>query len=348
VEGVARSGDDLLGLLGLEAASARVQFALAELAHGMQPELDPDDDEAFVDWVTVNEIGLEFGFEDEAYVRARDMATRRQGPLLLTQLYFYGDTPKTQPFPYPLPFGLSFADDRAAVHRKLAAYDHLRRTYVRDAWRLPDFDVTIAYRQADGRLESVLCYVPYTPWPTPASEPELVASFTPDALSRLFGARWSSAVLRSRLGPLGYADALPDARSEHDADLRMSHGIEFGFAPGLQVPASAPEFPEVLALASVTYYGPRIYDAHAWVGPMPLGLSFDDSQARIIERVGREPDERQDFDQNGYVIWHFDRYSLRAEYSNIENRLIRATIMAPGYWAATMGGGGVAHGTQYA
>ena len=49
-----------------------MQAELAQCAHGMQPELDPDNEESFVDWVTVNEIGLEFGFEDEAYVRALD------------------------------------------------------------------------------------------------------------------------------------------------------------------------------------------------------------------------------------------------------------------------------------
>ena len=81
---------------------------------------------------------------------------------------------------------------------------------------------------------------------------------------------------------------------------------------------------------------------------MPLGLSFDDSQTRIVERVGREPDERRDFDRNGFVIWHFDQYSLRAEYSNIQNRLLRVTIMAPGYWAATTSGESRAHSTRSA
>jgi hypothetical protein len=333
------SGSELLGLLGLPADSPRVQETLIRLARGMSPELDPNDDEAFVDWVTVNEIGLEFGFEDEAYVRAHDIQKRRQGPLLLTQLYFYGDTPKTQPFPYPLPFDLTFADNRATVHRKLVANDTLRRSYIRDAWRLPAFDLTIAYRESDGVLESVLCSVPYTPWPARDQEAEVVASFTPEALCLLFGARWSSMLLRTRLEPLGYSSALPEVRSEHSADLRMSYGIDFGFAPGAQVPGSDEEFPDVLALASVTYYGPRVYDAHTWLGPMPLNLSFDDSQAGIVERVGRAPDERRDFDRNGFVIWHFEPYSLRAEYSNIENRLLRATIMAPGYWAATVGGG---------
>jgi hypothetical protein len=191
------SGDDLLGLLGLAADSPRVQTTLAQLARGMQPELDPADESAFVDWVTVNEIGLEFGFEDEAYVHALDVDKRHQGPLLLTQLYFYGDTPKTQPFPYPLPFGLDFADDRAAVHRKLLVHGALRRSYVRDAWRLPAFDLTIAYREDYGNLESVLCDLPYAPWPMRANEAELVAPFTPEALCGLFGARWSSELLRS-------------------------------------------------------------------------------------------------------------------------------------------------------
>ena len=329
------NGDDLLGLLGLSANSARVQTTLAQWAHGMQPELDPDNEDAFVDWVTVNEIGLEFGFEDEAYVRALDIDERRQGRLLLTQLYFYGDTPKTHPFPYPLPFGLALTDDRTTVHRKLSAHGALRRSYVRDAWRLPGFDLTIAYRADDGRLESVLCDLPYAPWPVRVDEAALVDPFTPDALCALFGARWSSALLRKQLEPLGYARALPDARSEHNADLRMSHGIEFGFAPGEQVPAADPRFPRSLALASVTYYGPRVYDARAWVGAMPMGLAFDDSQAQIAAKIGREPDERNDFDRNGFVLWHFERYSLRAEYSNIENRLLRATLLAPGYWAAT-------------
>jgi hypothetical protein len=258
----------------------------------------------------------------------------------LTQIYFYGDTDVTQPFPYPLPFGLDFADNRTAVRRKLAVHDALRRSYIRDAWRLPQFELTIAYGADNGCLESVLCDLPYTPWPTRADEAELVAPFTPEALCDMFGARWSSALLRNRLEPLGYARALPDVRSEHSADLRMTHGIEFGFAPGQQVPAADPQFPQALALASVTYYGPRVYDAREWIGPMPMGLSFDDSQAQIAAKIGRKPDERNDFDRNGFALWHFERYSLRAEYSNIENRLLRTTLMAPGYWAATIGTGG--------
>jgi len=330
------TGDALLGLLGLKAGSSEVQAALSKFARGMQPALDPDDPEAFVDWVTVNEIGLEFGFEDEAYVRALDV-DRRGGPLLLTQLYFYGDTDRTMPFPYPLPFGLDFSDDRATVHRKLAAHEAQRRSYIRDVWNLPDFVLTVAYRHADGRLESVLCQVRYSPWPVRPDEAELVAPFTPEVLCALFGARWSSAPMRSRLEPLGYARAMPGVRTGHCADLRLAHGIEFGFSPGRKVPSADPKFPNAYSLASVTYYGPRVYEARQWVGPMPFSLAFDDSQAQIAAKVDRKPDDRNDFDQVGYALWHFERYSLRAEYSNIENRLLRVTLMAPGYWALSGG-----------
>jgi hypothetical protein len=325
-------GDELLRLLGLTVNAVPVHSALAQLARGMQPELDPGDDNQLVDWVTVNEIGLEFGFEDKAYVRALDIEERRQSPLLLTQLYFYGDTAKTMPFPYPLPFGLDFSDDRSAVHYKLASYEILRRSYIRDAWCLAEFNMTIAYRSDTGRLESVLCYVPYSPWPLKDGERDLVASFKPEVFVELFGQRWSSTILRNQLEPLGYASMLTELRSEHNADLRMSHGIEFTFAPGRQVSSADTQFPKTLVLASVTYYGSRVYDAHEWLGPMPLNLLFTDSQFEIETKLGCKPDERHDFDRNGYAIWHFETYSLRAEYSNIENHLLRATIMAPGYW----------------
>jgi|GEM_PF-450384 len=332
------AGDELLALIGLPVQAPRIQAALLALARGMQPELDPEDDNAFVDWVTVNEIGLEFGFEDRAYVMGLDMEPPRTGPLLLTQLYFYGDTPKTRPFPHPLPLGLDFGDDRGAVRAKLAAHEASRRSYLRDAWRLDAFELTAAYREDDGRLESLLCHVPYRRWPAQADERDLAAPFTPELLIGLFGARWSSAVMRRQLAPLGYESALSGVRMHRSADLHVAHGIEFGFAPGELVAGADLRYPRSLALASVTYYGARVLDARQWMGAMPFDLSFDDSQAQIAAKLGRAPDERTDFDRSGLALWHFEGCSLRVEYSNIENHLLRVTLMAPGYWLATGAG----------
>jgi hypothetical protein len=329
------TGQELLSLLGMASISPPVQTSLTQLARGMQPELDPEDEASLVDWVTVNEIGLEFGFEDEAYVLALEVDKRRQGRLLLTELYFYGDTPKTMPFPYPLPFGLTFEDDRAAVRRKLAAHEGSRRSYVRDTWSLPDFNVTVAYHADSGRLESVFCYVRYAPWPALEGEAQRVAGFTPDVFADLFGLRWSSAALRDRLAPLGFDGALSDVRTEQTAYLRVAHGIDFGFAPSREIAAADPQFPRSLALASVTYYASRVLDAREWVGSMPFGVAFVDSQVDLAAKLVRPPDEREDEDRTGFVVWHFERYSLQVEYSNIENRLLRVTMMAPGYWAAS-------------
>jgi hypothetical protein len=327
------TGDALVSLLGHTSGAPDVQASLVELAHGMQPSLDPDDDDSFVDWITVNELGLEFGFEDEAFVHAFEASRRRRGPLLLTQVCFYGDTANTRPFPYALPFGLSFDDDRAAARHKLSEREPCRRSYVRDTWSFPRFHVTLAYNDNE-RLESILCYLPYTPWPVPENEHVLVSSFTPEALIALFGMRWSSAELRSRLAPLGFDLKLGEVRSEHNADLRLSHGIEFGFAAGRKIPSADPQFPDSLSFKSVTYYGPRVYDSRQWIGELPLDLAFSDSQAGVLRKVGRNPDKRADFDRNGFMLWHFQRYSLRVEYSNIENRALRITLLAPGYWTA--------------
>lgn len=124
---------------------------------------------------------------------------------------------------------------------------------------------------------------------------------------------------------------LPEVRAEGTADLRLSHGIEFGFAPGREVARSDPKFPGALALASVTYYAGRVLDALEWVGPLPFGVAFTDSQSALAAKLGCPPDVREDEERTGFVIWHFQHFSLQVEYSTIENRLMRITLIAPGY-----------------
>ncbi|HEY0709771.1 MAG TPA: hypothetical protein VGG33_23360, partial [Polyangia bacterium] len=220
-----------MSLLGRTADDPEVQKALKDIAHGAQPELDPEDEDKLVDWILVNELGLEFGFEDEAYVRAEDPEKRRQSPLLFTQVYFYGETARTEACPLPLPFGLALADDRNVVRSKLRAHEAVRRSYVRDAWELPDFNLIVAYSKDTGLVESVLAHIRYSPWPDRADAAATVAAFTPEFFRGLFGVRWSQERLRHDFGPLGYEAELPSVRSAHTADFRLSHGIELHFSP---------------------------------------------------------------------------------------------------------------------
>jgi hypothetical protein len=327
------SGDDLLTLLGRSVDDAAVQKSLGDFAHGMQPDRVFEDDELLVDWVTVNELGVEYGFEDEAFVKARDPRERNCGSVLLTQLYFYGDTPKTRAFPYSLPFGVGFHDERRSVRRKLGEYEATLRSYLRDAWRLPGFDVTVAYRGDSGMLESVFCHVPYTAWPPLLGEAARLSPFTPEVFVALFGLRWSSPILRSQLRSLGYEETLRQVRGEHSADLKF-RGLELVFAPSAQLVTADQQYSRSPALAGVTYYSSRELDARAWAGALPLGLSFTDCQADIRTKLGRKPAEISDQDRSGTLTWEFDEFTLIVMYSNIENRVLRITMLEPSFWRA--------------
>ena len=315
--------DSLLELLGLPASDEGVRDALAILARGMQPELDPDDEDAFTDWVSVNEIGLEFGFEDEAFVHASPLEQRGQGPLILSQLYFYGDTPRTRPFPYALPLGLSLDDDRLVVRAKLAAFEDTRRSYIRDAWSLPEYDLTVAYDAQHGRVESVLCHLRYLPWPP---LPVDLTTWTHERFVELFGLRWSDPLLRSALEPFDIERRVGEIRSEHEADYRMTHGCELVFSdtPGVSHKGG-------LALAAIRYYGSRVLDARQWPGPLPFALSFDDGQPELMDKIGRRPEQHEDEVLTGMAAWEFETFNLSVEYSNVENRMLRLTVSAPGY-----------------
>jgi hypothetical protein len=320
--------DALLQFLGLPVSDQGVLGALALLARGMLPELDPDDDDSFVDWVSVNEIGLEFGFEDEAYVKAKPPEQRRQSPLILSQLYFYGDTPTTRAFPFALPLGLSLQDDRSAIRSKLAAFDGTRRSYIRDAWNLPAYDLTVAYRAGDSRVESVLCHLRYAPWPTP---PDDVSGWTHERFVQLFGTRWSDPVLRSGLEPFDIERSIGEIRSEHEADYRTTHGVELVFSDTEVLAAAKNRKSGGLAFSAVRFYASRVFDACQWPGPLPFGLSFDDSQRELVEKIGSRPEQHEDETLTGMASWQFDTFDLNVEYSNVENRILRLTVSSPGY-----------------
>lgn len=329
------TGDSFLGLLGLAVDDPRVAASLAQFAHGMQPELDPTDPSKLVDWVRVNEIGLEYGFEDEAYVLAYDPDRRRNGPLICTQLYFYNETDRMKPFPFPLPFGLVFEDDRRTVQQKLVQYQSVHRTYVRDFWALPDFNLVVSYYPQTGKLESVFCYVRYAAWPLKDGQAELAARFPPDRFRSLFGLRWSSEELRTELAPFNYEAALPGVRTEHTADFIVSHGLSLKFSGAYRVPAADQSAPASFVLAGVEFYSSRYEDAREWAGELPLGLKFNDTPKQARDKVGQKPAESGERRLDGTVVFHLPEFTLLVLYSTLENTVVSVTMYAPGYWGTT-------------
>jgi hypothetical protein len=325
------SGDNLLALLGMPVEEPAVKACLAFVARDMRPELDPDDPDDYIDWITLNDIGLELGFEDEAYLCAWEESMRRTGRSLLTQLYFHADTSQTQAFPYQLPFGLTFADDRRQVRAKLNGFDDARRSYIHDAWKLPAFDLTVIYA-ANGLLESISCRLRCSPWPASSADEADALLPGPEHFVRLFGLRWSSARLRLGLAMFGFDSRVAEVRSEHVADLRLTHGLELYFAPSGMLSKTNQRLPQSPAFAAVQYLSEREFDARQWRGALPFGLNFADTQADLRRKIGCAPAEQTDAELCGLAVWHFPTYTLSVLYSNLENHLLRLTLMTPEYW----------------
>jgi hypothetical protein len=86
-----------------------------------------------------------------------------------------------------------------------------------------------------------------------------------------------------------------------------------------------------LVFGAVEFYRRRFEDAREWTGELPFGLIFDDSQETMTGKVGRTPDKQQDDRFKGLATWHFSDFSLEVMYNNIENHLVRISLMAPGF-----------------
>lgn len=301
---------------------------LDTLARGMRPELDADDPESVFDWIILNEIGLKIGFDDEAYLTAADESLRGKGDLLLTQLWFFNDGPEMQAFVHPLPFGLAWSQSRSEVRARLGDEAQGLRAYVNDAWQVQGVAVTAFYGDT-GTLESLYCRLPERAWPRREPVTSLPA---PEDFIALFGLRWTNARLRESLGMFGLESRLSEVRKHHVVDLRREWGLELYFAEAARIPAAEQRYPRSLVFSAVTYYAERELDARMWTGPLPLGLRFDDTQRQAMAKVPAPPAVQHNMPLSGYAVWHFTQVGLQLLYSNLENRLLRMTLMAEGFW----------------
>jgi len=322
-------GDRLVGLIGRSSEHPAVELCLDELARGQRPQLDIEDRETYFDWIVLNEIGLKLGFDDEAWLLALDDDLRGSGKLLLSQVWFHGDRPDMQPFPFALPFSLLLSDSREEVRRKLGDHEGSRRSYISDMWRLPQCTVTVSYRHEEPGIEWIYCQLPESPWPPSLEDVELP---TPEQFARLFGLRWSSVALRDALRQFHLEGRLDQVRKEGVVDLRREHGIELHFAKARQIGGGDGPFADSPAFAAVTYYAARELDSRQWRGTLPFGLDFSDTPADVGRKVAKRPAEHHDVELSGYAVWHGRAWSLEVLYSNLENRPLRVSLMDPGYW----------------
>ena len=151
---------DLLALLGSYDTAPPVEEALKHYAVRNRPEVEIDEEDAdgpvveTQSWVKNSRAGVEFGFHDEAAWIGLDETEYGKRPMVLTQIYLYGEHDGVRPYRDALPFDLQLFDDRTTVRGKLAALESTRHSHIRDTWDAPSFRMTIAFTENDRVLVS--------------------------------------------------------------------------------------------------------------------------------------------------------------------------------------------------
>jgi len=312
----------LVALLGLASTDPRVEDALQRLGVARRPKLKIDSDDAdgpvveSQDWVGNLSLGLEFGFQEEGAYMGLDQADRGIGPMLLTEVYFHGAGPGRRACAIPLPFGLSLADDRDTVRRKLSWPGVSRRSYLRDTWDLPAYRLTVSYTDDRRNIAFVVCMLRTVP-PEPF---EGVTGPLPDipTLIRLLGRRMDDAELRQVFVPLGLDRVDHSGANGQSLDFRRTHGFRLGCD-------GAP----VRRLRSVEMLRAGEFESRGWRGDLPFGITFDDSPEVAVEKVGLAPAHRQDEDFSGQAFWTLPDCALLVVYSTMENLVLRVQLLPP-------------------
>lgn len=293
-------------------------------AHGLRwrPELDDEDRDKFTDWFAIADQGIEFGFMDEAYLRARDPSLRRRLPLIFHEVIFYDRHPRIRPYLGALPYGLAFENDRATVQCRLASTGRQSRSYVRDVWELPEGRLIVSYCDGDSRIADLICCLREDPWP--AGDGPLPPHPSAATIAGLLGQPIESFAFQRAFMPLGLGYAAEDGDGDGVIDLRA----EYGFDMHVDAPVAEPGLPPTTSgiFDSITFYRDREFDARGWRGELPFGMSFDDSPVQALAKVAAPPLEHHDRHLDGWALWRFDGCMLQVQYSTLENLVYRVSL----------------------
>lgn len=315
---IAVNAVDVVVLFGLSAVDKGIDAMFASLNTLQRPSLPKDDKFVFHDWVLVRRKGVELGFSDSHYQAGGDRSRWGRGVLLLTQAYFYSGFDDVAPFTGELPYGLAFADSRTAARAGLSAFEASRHSWRNDTWDVDGYRLGVTYTDSGQRIDRIACRVMAAPirrkrqvvFPPLA---RIVAAFGADIRSAEFAALW---------GGMFGKDELKVAMEDGEIDFTQT----FGATLGLAGPESSP------LLRSITLHRNRDSESAGWDGELPSGLDFEDSPETLFRKIPARSVQQSDSALTGHAVWHFDDYTLHVLYSNLDNRLLRIKLIAPGTW----------------
>lgn len=309
---------DVVSFFGKSVYSEAIHEVFSKLNTLRRPCLSSDNPIPFHDWVLVRREGIELGFVDSEYQAGSESVRWGHGELLLTQAYFYAGFDDILAFKGALPYGLQFSDNRDDVRLKLATYDATRHSYRSDVWDVIGYRLTVTYVDDGTSIDRIACRALAAPIVrnSPLKYPEIVS------VTDAFGCTIRSAEFLLLWSDLPSTDDVQEADEESEIDWTQSYGATLHFVES----RSGPVF------RAITMYRNREMESVGWLGPLPQGLDFEDSPELLFKKIAITPVQQSDSILIGHAVWHFPDYTLHVLYSNVDNRLLRVKMIAPGTW----------------
>ncbi|MBB3195361.1 hypothetical protein [Roseateles terrae] len=315
----ALNSERLLSYLGLSSEMLEDKLLWSELNTLDRPRHPESGEISYYDWVLVRRKGLELGFVDSEYNAGAARFRWGHGHMTLAQLYLYSGHADVQRFHGAMPFGLRWEDGRTQARAHLSEFESSRHSHLTDAWDVPGYRLTVVYSDDGTSIVRVVCrrlpdpLDPTTAMPPPPLQ-DLLQALGESVANPSFASIW----------PLG------SWSRQHTAEARDEGEVDLNPACGLTLKTESDGIDPVLR--SVTFHRNRDQEGSGWRGELPAGLAFEDSPEQLFHKLNIAPLQQADTALTGYGVWDLPDFTLHVLYSNVDNRLIRVKVLAPGTW----------------
>lgn len=252
---------------------------------------------------------------------------------IITNVQFYsGDEQYHHSrYAHPLPFGLTFDDDRAAVLARLGepawqypfvAPFELERFDLLDRW------IVIRYADNMSRISAIQIGLK-------AKKPKasvLPKIEQPDitTLQSLLESEWTQVAQHPAFEDIDlseFAEVSPGESCPHEVDAVATHGVELYFRQSntTDEPCSV--------LTGGRYIRQGLWGSVGFDGALPKGIRFEDGPEMLVKKVGSYPQAGTADFLSGYFVWRLPEYVLHVNFSVMEQRINRVQISVPAYFA---------------
>ncbi len=309
------NADQIIGCFSFSSQSTELEALFNSLNTLRRPFLPDDEKHRYHDWTLIRKAGIELGFADSEYHHGAARHRWGHGDLILTQVYFYTSFYNVTRFAGKLPLGLSFIDGRTATQQKLLSTATNLHSGKTDTWDIANHRMNVTYSEDESSIDKIFYSVAAAPIANdsslrPPAMENLIAALGCKVTSDEFSTLWK-----------------PNFHLDYNAaDDEIELLDTFGVSIGVSGDDTTPRF------KSITFHRNRDRGSVGWNGSLPNNLDFEDSPNTLFHKLSTDTLQVGDTALTGFGVWDFPDYTLHVLYSNVDNRVLRVKLIAPGTW----------------